>query len=282
MARFAGTAPLAARLPVMTENIAYLGLLDDEAIVLDLSALELAALDHVDVDLSSYVDRLGELTEQLMMVGGSARSATERAVALAKILGGENGFVGDADTYDDPANADLIRVIDRRCGLPVSLSILYVSLARRLGWSAHALNTPGHVLVRLGPEAAPVLIDPFHGGAMVEHEQLSLLLSQMVGQRVILAAEHLLPMSNRAVLVRLLMNQASRAEAAGDAERALILYGRMTVIAPAYGQTWWDRARLEASQGQSLAARGSLMAMMEITRDPIVRAHISAALDTLA
>ena len=70
----------------------------------------------------------------------------------------EFGFAGDADSYDAPLNADLIRVLDRRRGLPVSLSLLYVAAARRIGWTAHALNTPysgGHILDRHG--------DPAHG-----------------------------------------------------------------------------------------------------------------------
>lgn len=80
---------------------------------------------------------------------------------LSKVIAGEFGFTGDYLDYDDPDNADLIRVIDRRRGLPVSLTILYASAARRIGYQADVLNTPGHVLGRVGTETDSVLIDPF-------------------------------------------------------------------------------------------------------------------------
>lgn len=266
----------------MIHEIAHLGLLDDEAITLDAAALELAALDHPGVGLQPYADLLGDIAEQLQERGTGAATAMERADALSEILAGEFRFHGDRASYDDPANADLIEVIDRRLGLPVSLSILYVAAARRLGWEADALNTPGHVLVRVGPEPNPVLIDPFAGGSLVEPAQLAGLLSYALGQSAAPTSEHLQPMSNRSVLVRLLMNQATRAEAAGQNARALSLYQRMTTIAPAHGHAWWERARLELVQGQVAEARASLSAMLEMTRDPGLREQINAALDVLA
>jgi regulator of sirC expression with transglutaminase-like and TPR domain len=266
----------------MDEDIAHLGLLEDEAIVLDTAALEIAALDHPGVDLEHYADLLTTLTERLVARGDDARSAAEQAEALADVLAGDYRFAGDRDTYDDPDNADLIRVIDRRLGLPVSLAILYVAAARRLSWSADALNTPGHVLVRINSPVEPVLIDPFNGGAVVDAAQLAALLTRMIGPGAAPSAEHLAPMTNRGVLVRLLLNQASRAESAGKAGRALTLYRRMTEIAPSHGHGWWDRARLELMGGEFAEARASLSAMLEVTRDPGMRAHIFAALDAIA
>ncbi len=265
----------------MIEGIAHLGLLDDEAIGLDTAALELAALDHPGITLRPYLETLDNMAEQAALHGAAARSARERASVLSDLIAGEHGFAGDRATYDDPRNADLVEVMERRLGLPVSLSILYVGIARRIGWQADALNTPSHVLVRLGPDTAPVLIDPFHLGAMVDTAQLARLLAHATGGGAI-TAEHLTAMSNREVLVRLLTNQASRAERSGNAGRALTLYQRMTTVAPAHGFGWWERARLELTGGDVAAARASLSAMLEMTRDPAMRAHVSAALDALA
>ena len=150
------------------------------------------------------------------------------------MLGDAFGFAGDRETYDDPDNADLIRVIDRRCGLPISLSILYVAAARRLGWTANVLNVPGHVLVLIGEEAVPVIIDPFRGGVPVARDQLATLLTAY-DTGAAPAVRHVAAMPNRAVLIRLLLNRATRAEQAGRGRRALELYGRMTVMAPDYG-----------------------------------------------
>ena len=266
----------------MVDDYQAIGLLDDEAIDLDTSALALAAPDHPGVSLDPYLEHLTELTRRLVETGRGASIPADQAKAIARVLAGEFGYAGDSETYEHPDNADLIRVIDRRRGLPVSLSILYVAAARRLGWPAEVLSTPGHVLVRIGAETDPLLIDPFEGGAVVSGERLASLLRQMLGPDARPTAEHVAPMENRAVLVRLLLNQASRAEARGDIARALVVYERMTAIAPNYPQPWWDRARLEVIAGNHPGARSSLSAMLEITRDVQVRNHVCAALEALS
>lgn len=265
-----------------TDTILQLGLMEDEAIELDAAALQLAALDHPETDLAPYVTELNDFTERLAAAGADAETVEERARALARVMAGTFGFSGDRSRYDDPANADLLRVIDRRRGLPVSLAILYAAAARRLGWRVDPLNTPGHVLARVGSETDAVLIDPFNDGRVVAADELAALLRGVLGPARVPTIEHVTPMSNRLVLVRLLMNQASRAEAAGDTARASTLYERMTVIAPAHGQGWWERARLLLHAGDVSGARSSLSAMLEITRDPALRTHICSALDSLS
>lgn len=262
----------------MEEDLIRLGLVDEDDIVLDEAALSLALLDHPGVRSGPYQDLLEAVAIRLDAVAGVATGARERADALSSVLSDEFGFAGDAQTYDDPANADLIRVIDRRRGLPVSLSILYVAAARRLGWTANVLDIPGHVLVLVGDESAPVIVDPFRGGILVERDQLAaLLMAGSSGQ--VPAARHVAAMPNRAVLVRLLLNQATRAEQAGKGRRALELFRTMTTMAPGYGHAWWDRARLELTDGDVAAARNSLTAMLEVTREPELRRRVA---DTLA
>lgn len=266
----------------MIADIAHLGLLDDDAIMLDAAALELAALDHPGVSLDPHIDLLAGMTDRLIETAPAARTAAEQAAMLAEIVAGEQRFTGDRRNYDDPANADLIQVIERRRGLPVALAIIYVALARRVGWTAYALNTPGHVLGSVIADEETVLFDPFADGAAVDARGLAALLETALGREARLQATHLAPMSNRTVLVRLLMNQATRAEGGGDAARALTLFERITTIAPAHPHGWWERARLELAHGRRGAARASLSAMLETTRDPALRMHANTALDTLA
>ncbi|WP_126171967.1 SirB1 family protein [Altericroceibacterium xinjiangense] len=266
----------------MDETITHLGLLEDEAIDLDTSALSLALPDHPGTRLDPYLDLLTDMTRDLVQAGRTALNSVEQALALQAVLAGEYRFEGDRDLYDHPDNADLIRVIDRRRGLPVSLAILYVSAARRLGWQADVLNTPGHVLASIGPETDPVLIDPFDRGEIVTAETLNSLLERILDPGAQVSSEHIAPMSNRGVLIRLLLNQASRAERGGDQERALELYERMSAIAPDHTLPWWERARLEVMLGDFAAARSSLSAMLEITRDADLRSHICGALDSLS
>jgi len=95
------------------------------------------------------------------------------------------------------------------------------------------------------------------------------------------AVTHVAAMPNRAVLVRLLQNQASRAEQAGRGRRALELYVRMTTMAPDYPHAWWERARLELVDENISPARSSLGAMLEITRDAELRRRLTETLEAL-
>ncbi len=263
------------------DNLEDFGLVDDADIVLDEAALALALLDHDEIDIGPYEDVLSDIASRLDGIGAGVADASGRGACLAQVIAGEFGFSGDTETYDDPDNADLIRVIDRLRGLPISLSILYVAAARRIGWAAEILNLPGHVLVMVGHEAKPVIIDPFRGGAPVGVEQITALLASSKSD-VSSAVHHVAAMANRAILVRLLLNQATRAEKAGKGRRALTLYSRMTSIAPGYPHPWWERARLELVDNDVRAARASLAAMLEITREPALRERVTGTLDALA
>lgn len=265
----------------MIDALEELGLLDDEEIELDRAALTLSALDHEGIDLAPYHRLLDDMQERLAEISVNARTVEEQAGALRQVFHEEFGFVGDAQGYGAPVNADLIRVLDRKQGLPVSLSILYVSAARRMGWSAYALNTPGHVLVRLGGERF-ILLDPFNGGLPVSGEQLAEMIRTYMGQAADVRPEYLAPVPNRAILVRLLRNQASRAEQAGDLDRAMAMHVRMTRIAPEFADLWSELARLQIRTGNPDGARDSLSAMLEMTRDPDRRQAIADALDRLS
>ena len=266
----------------MDADIETIGLLDDDEIELDHAALALSELDHEGIELEPYYALLDEIGDRLEAFA-EAETPEAQGKALAKVFHDEFGFVGDADSYDAPLNADLIRVLDRRRGLPVSLALLYVAAARRMGWTADATNTPGHVLVRIGGDDAPwCLIDPFHAGAIVSDERLAALLHGTIGPGGIPGPEHVAPMANRGVLARLLLNQASRSERGGDPARALALYERMTLVAPGNADGWWELARLQLQLHDIPAARASLSAMLEITRDPTRRALITTTLQAIS
>jgi len=271
----------------MNDSIAYIGLLADEEIELDSAALALSALDHQGTSIDPYIEQLRAMSAALdsarsAMDEDDLQSGEDQGALLAQVIGQDHDFDGDDDSYDAPINADMMRVLDRRRGLPVSLSILYVAAARRMGWTAHALNTPSHVLVSIGPDEAPALIDPFRRGAMVPPEQLLALFDGALGPDARPTEIHVAPMSNRMTLVRLLLNQATRAEEAGDIARAATLFGRVTVIAPEHDAGWWELARLQLLEDDVDGARSSLTAMLEITRDPQRRAHVNLALTQLS
>lgn len=204
----------------LSETIGYIGLLDDEDIELDSAALALSSLDHEGQDIEPYLEQLRQISDAVeaackQRVATDLASGEGQGALLAEVIGEQLGFVGDRDSYDAPLNADMIRVLDRRRGLPVSLSILYVAAARRMDWRADALNTPSHVLVSIGPTDAPALIDPFNDGRLVRPQQLLALLEQVSDAGGWPSETHVAPMSNRMTLVRLLRTHPVRPALSG-------------------------------------------------------------------
>ena len=92
--------------------------------------------------------------------------------ALADVIARAYAYRGDSETYDDLQNADLVRVIERRKGLPVALSILYLHVARAQAWQAEGLAFPGHFLIRIGIDGARHVVDPFHDGSVRDAAEL--------------------------------------------------------------------------------------------------------------
>lgn len=262
--------------------IERLALLEDEAIALDDAALALAALDHPDAEIEPYATRIAYMAAQLLARSAGVVSAAERAALLRDLIAGEHGLTGDERCFGEEAGADLIATMDSGRGLPVTLSLLYVSLARKVGWSATCLNVPGHVLIRIGEYPGAVIMDPFDEGRILDDRGMGRMVARLIGPNATAAASAFPAMGNRATLVRLLTNQAARARREGRLDRALELHERMTAFAPGMTALWWERARLEQHLGHNVAARASLVAMRETTRDRALTARVEAALKALA
>jgi regulator of sirC expression with transglutaminase-like and TPR domain len=259
------------------DSLAAIGCQADADIRLDEAALHLAAADRARPDIAPALARLADYAAELPR---ALATAPQRAEALKALFADRHGFAGDQADYESPRNADLIAVLERRAGLPIALAILYVSAARRAGWDARVLALPGHVLAAIEGEGQMVLVDCFNGGRSVEPAELSALATTLARGQPLKPGDSAL-LSNRETLVRLVVNQASRARQAGDTQRALTLYRRLTLIAPMMPALWWERARLEQLAGDTGAARRSLAAMRETTRDPALLDRIRQAFEAL-
>jgi regulator of sirC expression with transglutaminase-like and TPR domain len=260
------------------DPLAAIGCQNDADIRLDEAALHLAAADRPKADLRDDLTLLARYGRRLP---SSLQTAPQRAAALALLLAETEGFTGDSEDYDSPRNADLISVLARRRGMPIALAVLYVGVARRAGWNARVLALPGHVLAAIEGDTSVTLIDAFAGGRAVEPAELPSLATTLARGQPLRSGDAAL-LSNRETLVRLVMNQASRARQSGDIQRALTLYRRLTLVAPGMPALWWERARLEQLSSDTDAARRSLAAMRETTRDPALSDRIRQAYEALA
>ncbi len=219
---------------------------DDAAIDIAEAALLLASFDHPASDLQIYREHLKAIAEAVhdaTEAEGLARdnpAPDDMARVLNKVLVEEFRYAGDEDTYDDLDNANLMRVIERRRGLPVALGILYIYAARAQGWGAAGLNFPGHFLIRLeSQDGRRIIIDPFHGGRLMETQALRELLKlvrQDAGAE--LETAHYKPVSNRDVLIRLQNNVKTRRMELNEVTGALDALASMQVLDPENAGLW--------------------------------------------
>ncbi len=214
-----------------------IGLLPDTEIDIAGAALQFARVDAPDADWQAARAALSEIARDAAALAGIAR-LSGRAEALAELLAVRHGFHGDADTYDDLANANLIRVIERRRGLPVALGILWLHAARAAGWSAHGVDFPAHFLITLEGRHGRAVLDVFHEGAPLGSPELRELLRNIEGESAELRPGLLRPMNARSVLLRLQNNIVLRRLRAGALTSALDCITDMLRIAPDQADLW--------------------------------------------
>lgn len=180
------------------------------------------------------------------------------AEAIVMHLGDELGFGGDMMDYYNPANSYLHQVLERRVGLPITLSVLYIAIAARLGIHLEGIGFPGHFMVRYRDQEGDWLVDPFHR-AVVAPEDASGYLARLFGQPIPLAAltDHYV-VSTRALILRVLNNLRNVYIANHVFPQALSVLEYMVVVEPRDPDLWRDRGLLFMQNGRYLDAEDDL------------------------
>lgn len=256
-----------------------IGQLDDREINLAGTALLLAALDRPDAPVARYRDHLDELGRALR--GVTPGSAPDAVTLLGRVMADRFGYDGDRLTYDDPQNANLMRVIDRRKGLPVALGILYLHAAQGAGWQIQGLAFPGHFLLGLDHGGEQVVLDPFNSGRLVDNLELQRLAKQFGGPDQELTPALTRDVGNRDILLRLQNNLKARALAEGGLERASALVRDMLRVAPVQAGLWLEYGQLEARLGHLASAARGLEACIEHSLDGFITIEAQRLLDSL-
>ena len=173
------------------------------------AAFAIARVEYPALEASRYMDRLNEMgARAAQRLGPSVSTSSESIKALNEYLYDEEGFAGNRDHYDDPRNSFLNEVLDRRTGIPISLAVVYLELARRAGLSITGVNFPGHFLLRAPGLIAgdDLIIDPFHGGALLSEFDCRQLLRNHVGEDAAFDHSLLEPATRHEIVVRMLVN----------------------------------------------------------------------------
>jgi regulator of sirC expression with transglutaminase-like and TPR domain len=249
------------------ENAAFEELIQVPEEQLNLAAVALALAQDVypGLDRGDYLQRLEHMAEA---VRGSLPADAGPMQTLGRLnayLFQEQGFRGNREDYADPRNSYLNEVLDRRLGIPITLSLVYLEVAWRLGLRCAGVGFPGHFLVRCSLRGGHAVLDPFNGGVSLGEDDLRRMARHVLGERFRGDAD-LLPLlggsGRRALLGRLLRNLKLIHLDRGEHEDALRVVDRMLRLDPHSAADLLDRARLYDEMGALRAALADYQACL--------------------
>ena len=179
-------------------------------------AFLIARVEYPHLDPGPYLDRIDEFGDaafhRVVDDTGHDGPLAGRVDTINRYLFNELGFYGNREQYEDPRNSCLNEVLDRRTGIPISLALVYIEIARRAGLRAEGINFPGHFLVRVlhdlhtdDPDEG-LIVDPFHGGAILNEPDCRALLHRHMGEDTPFEPHLLARATRRHILVRMLLN----------------------------------------------------------------------------
>ena len=217
-------------------------------------ALWIAAEAYPGLDVPDWLGRLEALGRRASERVTSDMPVDVAAAAVSRLLFVEVGLRGNAEDYYDPRNSFLNDVLDRQLGIPISLSVVYLAVAAQVGLAGAGIGLPGHFVVRAERGGRQQLVDPFHGGRLLDEAGCEALVAQMRPGSGPLDPRWLVPVTTRQTLVRMLANLKAAYSALGDWGRALAASERILLLAPDGVEELRDRGMLYARLGQAAAA----------------------------
>ncbi len=225
-------------------------------------ALLIALLDNPDIDLQVYQQRIDQMADEIRKQLGNDATATQRRDALHRYLFQDNGFHGSRSEYYHPANSHLNRVIDDREGLPITMSILYMELGRRLDLRMEGVGLPGHFVVKhVIDEDREQLVDVFERGKLLDRSDASKIVA--MHSRGPFDEEYLRAQTNIEILTRVLNNLIGVAGRANDGEAMLRYCDAMVALNPEVTRFRLMRAQLRGMTGRVTTAIEDLDWLLE-------------------
>jgi regulator of sirC expression with transglutaminase-like and TPR domain len=235
-----------------------------EPIDLARAALAIAREEYADLDEERYLRALDDLAAQVMRALPPGALAERRVGRLTSVLFHELGFSGNEADYYDPRNSFLNEVIERRTGIPLTLSVLYMEVGRRCGLKIDGVLFPGHFLCKVTLDEGELIVDPFHRGQILSLSELKRRLIAAMGDEARFDRRVLRPARTREILSRMLQNLRSIYLNRRDLPRALSCVDRLLLFAPDDVRVLRDRARLYEMLGGEQAAAGDLERVLSL------------------
>lgn len=178
----------------------------EEKIDLVQAALLIARTAFPDLDAHRYLERLDKWADRFHRGLNPSPTAGDILSRLNRILFDEEGLSGDQHSYYDPQNSFLNRVLDRKLGIPITLSLIYMEVARRAGVAVHGYALPGHFIAGLSQVSGPLYVDPFNRGEILTEEECRDLIRVHYGRTAALDSSWKAPASKKSIIKRMLRN----------------------------------------------------------------------------
>ena len=230
----------------------------ENEIELDHVALTVARGEYPGLDVPRYLRRLDDMAAEVRPRLSPEVSPRRLIATLNEYLFGEQAFHGNALDYYDPRNSYLNDVMDRNTGIPITLSLLYIELARRVGLRLEGVGLPGHFIVRYPLGDEKLLVDPFNAGAMLTLEDCADRVRQLYGNSLRFSPDLLRPASRREIVRRLLANLKGCYLRRGDLTRALRAVDWTLLIDPAQQDELREKGLLRFRLGDFKGAAADL------------------------
>lgn len=243
--------------PAARERFAQVVAGSEEELDLAEAALLIAQEEHPDLDIAAYLRRLDHLAAAVRARLPESPVPTDMINSLNVQLFREEGLTGNEQEYYDPRNSFLNEVLDRKTGIPIALSVIYLEVGRRLGLPLVGVGFPGHFLVKYAGSDGDIVLDPFSGGVTLTQEQLTQKLRTVYGDHHPILAQVpqlLVPASKKEILVRMLRNLKAIYLRQGDLTRALASIDRLLLVAPDEAVEVRDRGAVHQQLGHIQAA----------------------------
>jgi regulator of sirC expression with transglutaminase-like and TPR domain len=239
----------------------------DEGLNLAAAALYIAQEEYPELDCGAYLQRLDTMATELRDRLPAEAYPLKILRAMSEYLFAARGFVGNSQNYYDPRNSFLNQVLDRRTGIPITLSLVYLELAKRIDFPMAGVAMPGHFLLRPTVEDMAIFVDAFHKGEILFEEDCRDRLQLMYGLEARLLPHHLDPIGPRPFLARMLMNLKVIYLQQQDMPRALAAIERILLVMPDSLLERRDRGLIYYQQGHLAAAREDLRVYLRQSPD---------------
>lgn len=235
---------------------------------LDRAALELARIEYPGLNAAAFLEILDAHAAELSMRLGGAREGAVYIAVANRYLFEELSFRGNTHDYYDPRNSCLNEVLTARTGIPITLSLVYMEIARRLGRTVEGIGLPGHFIVRYDDGRYSAYLDPFHGGRRLEPHECLALAREASQAQIEPNAKWLAPVGRRDILLRMLRNLGAAYTARGLTTKAIDVLSLLIRANPDSAEEYRQRGLLEVHAGRLTAAKQDLTRYLELAHTP--------------